>query len=218
MDQEFLTFQKFNSKDLVSPLIHLLEQNKIAYEIEDSAYPFNPASLNGNSTEEYAVKIHPDNFETAHQLLMENAKQNIHLQQNHYLRKFSDPELYDIILKPDEWSRNDYVMAQVILKERGKEVNEDLIAALRTQRIEDLSKPEKGNKYWIIGGYVFSLLGGLIGILIGIHLYTYKKTLPDGTRLWAYEANDRNHGIIMAVTGLVIFVLMNVLKILLGPD
>jgi hypothetical protein len=213
MNQKFLTFQKFNSKDLVAPLVHLLEENNIAYTVENTAGRFDPSSLNGNPNEEYSVKIHPENFDVANQLLIDTAKQSIQGHENHYLKKFSDTELYDILLKPDEWSRNDYVLAQIILKERGKEVNDELLSALRKQRIEDLSRPEPGQKTWIIFGYISVLLGGLLGVFIGLHLYTYKKTLPDGKRVYAYTLNDRNHGYIMFLSGIALFIFWLIVRI-----
>jgi hypothetical protein len=46
----------------------------------------------------------------------------------------------------------------------------------------------------ILFGYIFAFLGGIIGIFIGRFIATHKKTLPNGEKVFAYCAPDRNHG------------------------
>jgi hypothetical protein len=44
-------------------------------------------------------------------------------------------------------------------------------------------------------------LGGFLGVFIGWHLLTYKKTLPNGNRIYAYSGNDRKQGNRILVLG-----------------
>jgi hypothetical protein len=53
-------------------------------------------------------------------------------------------------------------------------------------------------------GYISAFLGGVIGIAIGLNLWTMKKTLPNGERVYVYNENDRNHGKIMTVVGIIV--------------
>ena len=46
----------------------------------------------------------------------------------------------------------------------------------------------------MIAGYVLAALGGIVGVFIGHHLNTTKKTLPNGQRVYIYNADDRAHG------------------------
>lgn len=57
---------------------------------------------------------------------------------------------------------------------------------------------------WKIGaGYVFAVLGGLIGIAIGGHLWRTQTKLPDGRRVPRYDAATRRQGlIILAISSL----------------
>ena len=105
-------------------------------------------------------------------------------------------------------------MAQKILIDRGQTINDDLINSLRKQRIEDLSKPEQGQKTWIYAGYLFAILGGLIGVFIGWYLWTYKKTLPDGQKVYAYSDSDQKHGRNIFIIGVIVFPIMTLIRIL----
>ena len=128
---------------------------------------------------------------------------------------FTDEELIDVIEKSDEWNRFDVQLAQKLLKERGNEITTEQINELKKQRIIELSKPEEGQNVYIIIGYVCALLGGLLGIFIGWHLLTYKKTLPNGNRIYAYSDNDRKQGnriLILSGIFIVIWIIYRILK------
>ena len=86
------------------------------------------------------------------------------------------------------------MLARKILAERGKVVSDEAISAIHEERIEELKSPEPPQTSWIIIGYLFALLGGVLGIFIGWHLMTYKKTLPDGERVYDYTERDRKQG------------------------
>ncbi len=113
---------------------------------------------------------------------------------DYYLFEFTDEELYEILLKSDEWSAFDYSLAQQILTDRGKSIDKNLLNSLKNERLKDLAKPEGNQKPWIIGGYTFAILGGFLGLIIGYFLWTSKKTLPNGQKVYSYSVNDRKHG------------------------
>lgn len=202
---EFLTFKKFNEKESADALANLLLKHGIAFEITqdqgnlDVLYGTNP------STQFYYVKIKSDDFPKANALLLDigNADLNT-VDKTHYLFEFTDEELFDILSKPDEWNALDYQLAKKLLRERGREVSDEIIASLKKQRIAELAKPDESNRVWIFFGYLSALLGGLFGIIAGWHLFTYKKTLPDGQRVYEYSEKDRRHGRRIFYLGLII--------------
>jgi hypothetical protein len=114
--------------------------------------------------------------------------------EDYYLFGFTNEELYEIILKPDEWSSFDYMLSQKILTDRGQPIDEDLVKKIRQQRIDDLSKPEPPQTAWIYFGYFLAVMGGLLGLFIGWYLFTHKKTLPNGQKVLAYSERDQWHG------------------------
>ncbi len=107
----------------------------------------------------------------------------------------------------------DYTLAQKILKQRGKSIDKELLNSLKNERLKDLAKPKENQKPWIIAGYIFSLLGGFLGLIIGYSLWTSKKTLPNRQKVYSYSTNDRKHGKYIFYIGLVIAPIVLLLKV-----
>jgi hypothetical protein len=141
------------------------------------------------------VKVKSEDFEAVNELLKENEVKNIEgIEDDYYLYEFTDEELMEILVKADEWSALDYMLAQKILAKRGKNITEKDIAAIKEKRLAELKTAEPPQTTWIILGYIFAFIGGILGLFIGWHLKSHKKTLPDGERIYAYTENDRWHG------------------------
>ena len=130
--------------------------------------------------------------------------------------EFTNEELYEVLLKSDEWNAFDYSLAQKILIQKGKSIDKELLNTLKNERLKDLAKPEGNQKPWIISGYIFSILGGFLGLIIGYSLWTSKKTLPNGQKVNSYSENDRMHGKYIFYIGLIIAPIALILKVLLS--
>jgi hypothetical protein len=208
MAGDYVAFQRFNDKALAEELGELLKQHNIDYLLEDASAKFDVSFAFNELTKVYWIKLKKEDFEAAGKLLLQvSAKELENLPADYYLYEFSDDELREIINKPDEWNELDYLLAQKLLKERGKEVRPDEIEMVKKQRMEDLSKPEKSSPGWIVAGYIFAFLGGLIGLVIGWVLYTHKKILPNGERIYAYSENDRKNGRNILIIGIICFLI-----------
>jgi len=216
MKEEFVIFEKFNTESLAVDFGSLLNKNKIDFLIENISINFDPILSNNEFGKEYCIKIKKDDFEKANDILREKAKTEINeIQDDYYLLSFSNEELIEVIKKSDEWNKFDVELAHKLLKERGNEITAEQINEIKTQRIIELSKPEEGQNIYIIIGYVCALLGGLLGVFIGWHLSTYKKTLPNGNRIYAYSENDRKQGnriLILGAIFIVFWILYGILK------
>ena len=129
--------------------------------------------------------------------------------------RFTDDELIEVITKSDEWNKFDISLAKKLLKDKGKEITPEKIEEIKRQRIIELSKPEEGQKGYIILGYITAFLGGLLGIFIGWHLLTYKKTLPNGNRIYAYSENDRKQGNRILTIGYIFLAFWLIIRILI---
>lgn len=105
------------------------------------------------------------------------------------------------------------MLAQKLLKDRGHNIDQATIAALKQQRIEELAKPDTNQTLSVLAGYVFSIFGGIISIFIGWHLYSHKKTLPNGERAYGYSDNDRKHGKIILILGTLSAVIWTIFKL-----
>jgi hypothetical protein len=209
--REFLTFQRFNDRALADDLIKLLQEKGIEYEIGEDRPTFD-ATVGTDINLEISVKIRQEDFNEVNELLLKSVSVDIDkVEKGYYLFEFSDEELVGIISKPDEWSHYDYSLASQILKKRGKEINVELAAILRKNRVQELKKHETGTTLWIVFGYGLVLIGGVsfmyivtfVGLFIGMYMATNKKVLPNGDKVYAFSESDRTHGLVIAGIGII---------------
>jgi hypothetical protein len=206
-EQEFITFQKLESQEDAENVIAILQEAGIAVQFETVATPVDVTFTGNAQPAEVIIKIHPDDFEKANEALELQARTVVvEYPDDHYIFNFTDDELMEVVQKEDEWSVEDFILAQKLLKERGKEVTEDQLHSFRKQRIEEFRKPVKGETGWIVFGFLTAFLGGLLGIIIGMIHYRMKKTDPTGHRFYAYDEPTRKSGRIMAIIGVAGFI------------
>ncbi len=196
----FIPYERFATIQDINEFVELLKSNNIPYELEDDIAVFDVSFANNQLHRDYGIKLLPGDFERVTELRSTIALPELsEIDPEYYLFGFSDAELLDLIEKRDEWSPLDYRLAQLILKERGKEVSAETIARLQEKRIEELSEPDKQSSFWVGAGYIFAFLGGVIGLGIGWYILTNKKTLPNGERIHTFKPSDRNHGAVITV-------------------
>jgi hypothetical protein len=205
MTENFLTFKRFSNEEDAKDLIELLKAQNISYSVEDASPQFDVTFANNNFEKEVHIKLKPEDFERTEEILRTKDSQltTEDIPPDYYLLEFSNEELIEILMKPDEWSSIDYNLSQRILESRGKSIDQEFLDTLRKKRTEELSKPEQTQKNWIYAGYIFALLGGLLGVFIGWHLLTFKKTLPTGERAYGYVESDRRNGRNILIIGLI---------------
>ena len=202
MEERFLTFRRFSNLEDANTLVEVLKNNNVDFEVEDGSPTFDITFSNNKLLNEYYVKIKQTDFESTEKLLVDSTEISVdELPKDYYLFDFTNEELIEILIKPDEWSAVDYKLSQQILKSRGKQIDDEFISTLKKKRNEDLSQPEKSNSAWRNAGYIFAFLGGLLGVFIGWHLATFKKTLPNGERVHVYSESDRKHGKYILIIG-----------------
>ncbi len=208
MIEEFITFQKFNDQNSASELGDFFKEKNLEYVLEDNSLSFDPTFANNGFGKEFCIKLKQSDFEKGNALLIEKVEgESIEIEKDYYLLSFTDKELFELIAASDEWSQFDVSLAKRLLRERGKEITLDEIEKIKINRIKELSKPEEGQTTYIIIGYITAVLGGFLGIFIGWHLATFKKTLPNGDRIYAYSENDRKQGNRILKISIVFFVI-----------
>ncbi len=198
MANTFLTFQKFNDIVLAQTMVEQLNESGIACILEDNRHQFDLSFSTNTVGLDICIKVKPQDFTKARKAL-ENIYQQMleKVEDDYYLLAFSDEELLEIILKPDEWGLFDYQLAKKLLKERGKEIREEDAEQLKKARNTTLATPDQIGLFWLFAGYLSAVLGGILGLAIGGNLALNKKTLPDGQRVYAYADTIRRHGWIM---------------------
>lgn len=204
--EEFLTIKNYRHEEPFRALLHLLEEHTIPYQTEIYRERIEPIGMT-TLPPEYIVKVQPARFSEVNELLHELAAGEVLLvAEDHYLFGFKDEELFDILASPDEWSAFDYQLARRILKQRGIDVDARLLDLLKKSRLHELAQPEAKQTANLWLGYLFALLGGIVGLFMGWHLATAKKTLPNGERVYVFRTRDRQHGKWIIVLGLTMLI------------
>lgn len=211
--EQIITVKKFNNEDDFIAFLQILDENNIFHESEIFNSTIDPATFRPVE-KDFVVRVKQSDFIKVNKILDEIALNNIqNVDKDHYLFSFSDSELYDILAKPDEWSAFDYHLAKKVLKEKGKNIDEEFLHSLKKARLEHLYKPEESQSTWIIIGYIMAFFGGLGGLAIGWHIMSYQKTLPNGEKIYVYQEKDRKNGKIIFYIGLVTLPVMLFLRI-----
>jgi hypothetical protein len=198
-------------------LLDLLKSNNIEYQIENIAPSVDITFTGGGEglQDIIAIKLKSEDFSKVDNLLNDIAIKSLDLiGKDHYLYNFTNDELLEILENYDEWNRSDFALAKKILKDRGKEIAEDKVQELIDKKNAELRKPEKGNKAWLIFGYISAILGGFLGIFIGYYHFSFKKSLPTGEKIYVYDAETRKTGLQIFYIGIVSFVIWIVLKLM----
>ncbi|MES2108131.1 MAG: hypothetical protein V4577_05265 [Bacteroidota bacterium] len=214
MEPEFITYQKFNDAALAKQLAELLAEHSISYFIEEGDMVFNPA-FSYTDKKEYAVKVKPGDFERINDLLKQDANETMgEVEPDYYLLAFTNEELMDVVTKADEWNVFDVQLARKLLAERGHAISDKEAAEIEEERIEELKKPEPSQNGWVIIGYIIAIgclampfFISVIGLFIGWHLASHKKTLPNGEQIYAYNETDRKHGKRIFYIGIAVFLI-----------
>lgn len=212
--EDLVTLKKFNTYIEAAGVVELLDKNNITYVIEKTEASGDIVFAGNTLEEELHVKIKAEDFETAQKLLEDLEEIDAEkLEKDYYLFEFSDKELVEILEKPDEWSLNDYRWAQEILKQRGKEVTKPQLEDWKKKRFEFLSQPEVVKGSYVFNAYLFCVLGGIIGFFMGRHTHVFRKLLPNGQKVYAFDEASRDKGRKIEMTGLIFFAIYIILLI-----
>ncbi len=216
---DFRQFQSFFTIEEALDFASVLKNEGIDVVIETD--PALDPSIGGvSSDKKHHLKIRLSDFEKVDSLFEKEAENSLtKIGDDYYLFSFTEDELIEILEKPDEWNKQDYVLAKQILKNRGKDINDDELKNLKKQRLNQLSKPENGMNVWVVIGYISSICGGLFGIFIGSALTSTKKTLPTGEIIHVFDERSRKHGKIILVIGVAVLIIssLTLLYYLINP-
>lgn len=196
MSEEYIVFRSFPDMEQVSELAEILNKSGIPTRIGDNAPAVDITFTGGAAINtRIEIRIPQKDYKKAEQVLEDLAKENLNnVDPDYYLFSFTNEELFEILQKSDEWSNFDYNLAQKILKDRGEPIDAEYIEKLKNERMKKLAEPDNRASLTITLGYLLAFMGGFLGLLIGYFLWTSKKSLPDGSRVYSYSKEDRKDG------------------------
>mgnify|MGYP000385321541 FL=1 len=132
MQEEYSIFKKYPTLEQATELKELLDKEGIDAVLGDNIPPVDVTFSGSTLQHEFEVRIKPSDFGKAEDLLEQQAENIIdQVDKDYYLFDFTDEELYEILLKSDEWNEFDYTLAQKILSQRGKPINKSLLNSLK---------------------------------------------------------------------------------------
>ncbi len=214
---QYLTFRKLESQEEAQAIQQLLNTHNIPSKLEINSALLDANLLGQQFDPAYWIKIPADAFRTAETLVRESIDIKLHeVEENYYLLSFSNEELMEVIEKKDEWGNYDYALALHLLKTKGIELTDTDLVRIDQQRIKALAKPDNGNNLWIFVGYLSAAFLGALGLFIGFFMLRTKKTLPDGSRVYAFSDRARSHGKYILLTGCATVLLWLLPSLLLG--
>lgn len=174
-----IELEKYQSGQELDDVVRLLEINDFEYEIENIIPDFDPSFSGKRPLELFSLKVKRSDISQINELLTsEDAKFDYNqIPSDYYLIQFTNEELLDVLLKPDEWSREDYRLSQLILEKRGKVITEDMLQKMKDKRLEDLRQPEKFDIdfTWWLNILLGSVSVGLWSIYLSWGHLTFEK-------------------------------------------
>jgi hypothetical protein len=183
--------QRSRDPTILKQITELLDTAGIPYQ--RSALPpiFDIGKIGAGEDAEVVVSV-PRNQYAAARAAMESAvylKED--LPDSHYLVTSTDEELIEVAAHSSEWSSFDVAHARRLMAERG--IDTKKIEDKRAERLRQLRLGQPASKQLIFMGWVFSILGGLIGLGIGWSLAHMKEKTPDG-EFYTYDEGSRAIG------------------------
>lgn len=210
----YAAYEKFFNPEQAAPVLAILSEHNITFEFLKIGKTVDAVIAGETLNYDYELKIARSQFEQVNQLLLDKIKINLEdVDPDYYLFSFSDTELVEILKKPDEWGRQDYIIARQLLESRNVHYSDKELSNLKSERLQVLARPEKEGRAWIYAGYFFSAFGGFFGVIIGLALWQSTKVLPNGDKVYTYDQKTRNKGQLIVFVSLIVFALSITLRL-----
>jgi len=161
---EFIEYQRFMTLGDASFLIDLLDANQIPFKIDDSATRFDLAAKTINPLEGGIVfqirqsdkeRVDRINFKTTETASISD----------HYMYSFSDNDIIDVVVNPEDWTKEEHILAQEILKQRNLKPTAEIIKSSRKEKIETEKKEQLKQRNLITSGASWFLWIGILSVI-----------------------------------------------------
>lgn len=170
---EFIEYQRFSTIDEATPLIDLLDINQVPFKIDDSAMRFDMSATSINPLERGIViqvrEIDKDKVDRLNQRSTEIPVND------HYMYSLSDNDIIDAVVNPEDWTKEEHILAQEIFKQRNLKPTAETIKSSRKEKIETVEKEELKQKSLILGGASWFLWIGILSTLNLIALIIHQN-------------------------------------------
>ncbi|MCB1228593.1 MAG: hypothetical protein KDK99_22510 [Verrucomicrobiales bacterium] len=187
MDSELIELRRCRDGDTVEDTKSVLDAAQIPYRVGSTATSFDISTIGTGSDPEVIISVRRADFSAA-RAAMEEEYLKVDLPSDHYLLTSPDEELAEILGKPVEWSPFDVAHARKLAEARGIEPADiERQSEERAKRLKQ-GKPASGSLLFF--GWLFSVLGGLIGLGIAWSICFMKEKSPEGD-FFTYDEKSR---------------------------
>lgn len=121
---------------------------------------------------------------------------------NDFFSDFSNEELQDVLVKPEEWGVDQVVLARETLLERGEEIDVPKIKAERKAHLAEVRKPKKAHPILFVIAIMAMFPGGFLGLLLTFWVALATNKDPVGKRYFYYTQNSRRIAAVIAGLGI----------------
>jgi hypothetical protein len=212
--QEYVVYRSFNDLAIAEELVQQLQKANIPYEIEKPRSIIDPLIIGESLDPDILIKLRREDFSRADQIVEEAYKKHLNdIPADYYLFEFTEEELQEILQRPGEWGKLDYLLAEKILKEKGKVPDPETLAMYKWVDLKQSATQEAVQTQWVVLGYVLAVLFPPIGLMFGATIYGFRKTLSDGTGIYMYNARSRWHALFILIISSVLTAMLFILKL-----
>lgn len=208
MSSSYRLLKSFHDPALGEPLVELLQENNIPFDLEDTVPSLDVTFTGSIVQHQFRITVPASYFEEANALVEKLAQKHIDetpADEDHYLYEFSDDELIDVLVKKDEWSKEDILISRKILSDRSRTISDKEIERLWQERLDEFRKPERAHWGWVIFVIIFS---PFLGVVMGWYWMTIKKTDPTGYKSYAYDTFTQTLGKVVAFICLLFYTVL----------
>lgn len=199
--EQFEEIKRYPFPEILDQISEILDSNGIEYVIEDTKPSFD-ITFSNSAIVEYILKVKNSQKEKALELL-ENSFDNDTVNAEHYMDSYTDEELIEVISMPNDWDKFDLEYAKKLIKKRGVVVDEEILEKAKLRQGNEFLEPIKAKAAIVLVGYLFSLFGGWIGLVIALHLKYKKKEIEGSENIFYYDEKSRSHGDSMLIIGII---------------
>jgi hypothetical protein len=203
--------QRCRDSEGLAMITQILDSVGITYRVSSLTPMFDIGKIGAGEDAQVIVSV-PRNLFDAARAAMESENLKIEVPENHHLLTSTDEELVEIVAKASEWSAFDMAHAKRLIDQRGIDLKK--IEDKRAEHLGQLQRGQRASKTLIFFGWVFSVLGGLIGVGIACSLAYMKEKTPQGD-FFTYDEASRAVGRKMLVVAGTVIAIAVVLRLAL---
>jgi hypothetical protein len=205
-----IELQRSRDPTLLNEITEILDSARIPYRRSALPQIFDIGKIGAGEDAEVVVSV-PRNQYAAARAAMESAVYlKEELPDNHYLATSTDEELVEVAAQSSEWSPFDVAHARRLIAERGIDIKR--IEDKRAEHLRRLRLGKPASKQLILIGWVFSVLGGFIGLGIAWSLCNMKEKTPNGD-FFTYDTKSRATGRKMLAMAIMVLVTAVILRL-----